>query len=67
MEKQTGCSEKYPVCLLISDILPNNPRNQPNRYIPILINPGDNEADFILLPGHPVIVAAVGYGIDTDV
>lgn len=49
------------------DVLPNNPRNQPDRHIPVLINPGNNEADLIFLSEHPVIVAAVDYGIDADV
>lgn len=48
------------------NILPNNPRNQPNRYIPLFIDPGDHEADIIFLARHPVVVAAMGDSIDAD-
>ena len=50
----------------MSDMLFNNPGNQPYRHVPFLINPGDNEADFILFPRSTVIIAAVGDGIDAD-
>lgn len=50
----------------ILDILPNNPRNQPDGHIPFCVNPRDHEADIILLAGHPVVVAAVGDGVDAD-
>lgn len=48
------------------DILLNNPRNQPNRHVPLRIDPRHHKAHVILLAGHPVVVAAVGHGIDTD-
>ena len=48
-------------------ILPNDSRNQPDRHIPVLINPGDDKTDFILLSGHPVIIATVSHSIDADV
>ncbi len=48
------------------NILLNNPRNQPDCNIAVLINPGNNEAYFILFAGHAVIVAAVSYSIDPD-
>lgn len=51
----------------LSDILLNNPRNQPHCYVSVCINSRHNEADFILFAGHPVIVAAMGNGIDADV
>lgn len=49
------------------DILLNNPRNQPHCHVPIGINPCNHEADVILLAGHPVVIAAVGNGVDADV
>lgn len=49
------------------NILLNNPRNQPNRHIPFRIDPRDHETHIIFLTGHPVVVAAVGHGIDADV
>lgn len=42
----------------------NNPGNQPDCHIPFFINPGDNEADLIFLPGSAVIITAVGDGVD---
>lgn len=50
-----------------SDILLNNSRNQPHCYVSVCINSRNHEADFIFLAGHPVIVAAMGNGIDADV
>lgn len=50
----------------ILDILLNDPRNQSNRHIPVLIDPGDDKADLILLSGHPVVIAAVGDSVDAD-
>lgn len=44
----------------------NEPRNQINRHIPVFIYPGDDEADLILLAGHPVVIAAVGDSVDAD-
>lgn len=41
-------------------------RNQPDGYIPFLIDLCDNKAHLILLSGHPVIIAGVGNGVDTD-
>ena len=52
--------------LFLSDILLNNPRNQPHRHIPIRINPRHHEAHFILLSGKAVIVAAMGDCVDAD-
>ena len=49
------------------DILLDNPRNQPNCHIPVCINPRHHEADIIFLAGHPVVIAAVGNGVDADV
>lgn len=53
--------------LFLSDILLNNPRNQPYCHIPVCVNPCHHEAHFILLSGEAVIVAAMGDGIDADV
>lgn len=47
-------------------MLLNNPGNQPDCHIPFFINPGDNKANLIFLPGSAVIVAAVGDGVDAD-
>ena len=52
--------------LFLSDILLNNPRDQPHRHIPIRINSRYHEADLILLSGKAVIVAAMGDGVDAD-
>lgn len=49
-----------------SDILLNNPRNQPHRHVPVCIYPRNHEADLILLAGHPVVIAAVGDSIHAD-
>lgn len=49
------------------DILLDNPRNQPNCHIPVCINPRHHETDVILLARHPVVIAAVGNGVDADV
>lgn len=51
----------------LSDILLNNPRNQPHCYVSVCINSRNHEADFIFLAGHPVIVAAMGDCVDADV
>ena len=51
----------------ILNILLNNPRNQPHCHVPVCINPRDHETDFILLAGHPVVIAAVGDCVDADV
>lgn len=48
------------------DILFNDSGNQSDCNIAFFINSCDNEADFILFAGHTVIIAAVGYGIDSD-
>lgn len=48
------------------NILLNNPRNQPDCHIPVLINPGDNEADLIFLTRHPAVIAAMGNRVDSD-
>lgn len=48
------------------NILLNNPRNQPNRHIPVRINPRHHEAHLILLSRKAVIVAAMGDCVDTD-
>ncbi len=48
------------------NILLNNPRDQPQRHIPIRINSRYHEADLILLSGKAVIVAAMGDGVDAD-
>lgn len=48
------------------NILLNNPRNQSDCNIAVFINPGNYEAYLILLSGHVVIVATVGYSIDSD-
>ena len=45
-------------------MLLNNPGNQSDCHISVLVNPGDNEADLILLPGSAVIITAVGDGVD---
>ena len=50
----------------LSDILLNNPRNQPHCYVSVCINSRNHEADFIFLAGHPVIVAAMGDCVDAD-
>ena len=52
--------------LLLADILPYNPRNQPYGHIPLFIDPRDHETDIILLARHPVVVAAMGDSIDAD-
>lgn len=48
------------------DILFNDPRNQPHRHVAVRVNPCHHEADFILLSGEAVIVAAMGDCIDAD-
>ena len=58
---------EYGHLLFLSDILLNNPRNQPHCHVPVCINPRYHETDIILLAGHPVVIAAVGDCIDTDV
>lgn len=49
------------------NILLNDSRNQPHCHVPVCINPRDHETDIILLAGHPVVIAAVGDCVDTDV
>ena len=51
---------------LVLNILFYNSRNQSYRHIPVLIDPSDDEADLILLSGHPVVIAAVGDSVDAD-
>ncbi len=58
--------QRCPCCFELN-ILLNNPRNQPYCHIPVCVNPRHHKADFILLSGEAVIVAAMGDCIDTDV
>ena len=56
-----------PALFMKLNILLNDPGNQSHRYVPVRINPCHHEADFIFLAGHPVVIAAVGNGINADV
>lgn len=56
-----------PICSFLLNILLNDSRNQPHCHIPVCINPCNHEADIIFLAGHPVVIAAVGNGVDADV
>lgn len=49
-----------------SDILPNNPRNQPYRHIPLFIDPCDHKTDIILFPRHPAVITAMGDSVDAN-
>ena len=53
----------YTMSMDISQILPDDPGNDPHSHAPIFINPGDGKAHIILLAGSPVVVAGVGYSI----
>ena len=63
----TGEANIETCSLLVLDILLNNSRNQPHCHVPVCIYPRDHEADLILFAGHPVVIAAVGDGINADV
>ena len=58
---------EYGHLLFLSDILLNNPRNQPHCHVPVCINPRYHEAHFILLSRKAVIVAAMGDCVDAAV
>ena len=47
----------------ISQILPDDPGNNPHSHAPFFINPGDGKAHIILLAGSPVVVAGVGHSV----
>lgn len=47
----------------ISQILPDNPGNDPHSHAPFFINPGDGKAHIILLAGSPVVIAGVGHSV----
>ena len=49
----------------ISKVLPNDPRDDAHGHAPLHIQAGDGKGHIILLSGHPVVVAGVGYSIDT--
>ena len=49
--------------LWISQILPDDPGNDPHGHAPFFINPGDGKAHIILLAGSPVVVAGVGHSV----
>lgn len=55
-----------PAIPLQLNILLNNSRDQPNRHIPVRINPCYHEAHFILLSRKAIIVAAMGDCVDAD-
>ena len=63
---QSQFSRSFLSAIFLLNILLNNPRNQSDCNIAVFINPGDYEAYLIFLSGHTVVVAAVGYSIDTD-
>ena len=58
---------EYGHLLFLSDILLNNPRNQPHCHVPVGINPRNHETDIILLAGHPVVIAAVRFEMNSAV
>ena len=47
----------------ISQILPDDPGNNPHSHAPFFINPGDGKAHIILLAGSSVVVAGVGHSV----
>lgn len=52
--------------LLLANILPNNPRNQSYRHIPLFIDPCDHKTDIILFPRHTAVITAMGDSVDAD-
>ena len=53
-----------PQALLLLQVLPDDPRDDAHGHAPLHIQTGDGKGHIILLSGHPVVVAGVGYRID---
>ena len=54
-----------PQALLLLQVLPDDPRDDAHGHATLHIQTGDGKGHIILLSGHPVVVAGVGYSIDT--
>ena len=50
--------------LLLLQVLPDDARDDAHGHAPLHIQAGDGKGHIILLSGHPVVVAGVGYRID---
>lgn len=48
----------------VLQVLPDDPRDDANGHASLHIQAGDGKGHIILLSGHPVVVAGVGYRID---
>src|SRR5699024_10659393 len=53
--------------LLLLQVLPDDPRDDVHGHATLHIQAGDGKGHIILLSEHPVVVAEVGYSIDTVV
>ena len=51
--------------LLLLQVLPDDPRDDAHGHAPLHIQADGGKGHTILLSGHPVVVAGVGYSIDT--
>ena len=50
--------------IFVLQVLPDNPPDDANGHAPLHIQADDGKGHTILLSGHPVVVAGVGYRID---
>ena len=54
----------FPSGFCALQILSDDPRDDAHGHAPLHIQAGDGKGHIILLSGHPVVVAGVGYRID---
>ena len=54
----------FPSGFCALQILPDDPRDDAHGHAPLHIQAGDGKGHIILLAGHPVVIAGVGYRID---
>ena len=54
-----------PQALLLLQALPDDARDDAHGHAPLHIQAGDGKGHIILLSVHPVVVAEVGYRIDS--
>lgn len=51
--------------IIISQVLPDDPRDDTHGYAAFHIQAGNGKGHIILLPGHPVVIAGVRHRIDS--
>ena len=51
--------------VFVLQVLPDDARDDAHSHAPLHIQAGDGKGHIILLSGHPVVVAEVGYRIDS--